>query len=76
VAGVEGHPGTGFYVERSGGDHTHAGQGERVREAYEAARTWAAVHLDQWAATARAEGLAVKTLLRTGIAHEDIVATA
>jgi nucleotide-binding universal stress UspA family protein len=50
--------------------------GERVREAYAAARTWAAEHLDQWAATARTEGLAVKTLLRTGIAHEDIVATA
>ena len=50
--------------------------GERVREAYAAARTWAVEHLDQWAATARGEGLAVKTLMRTGIAHEDIVAAA
>ena len=47
-----------------------------MREAYAAARTWAVEHLDQWAATARGEGLAVKTLMRTGIAHEDIVATA
>ena len=49
---------------------------ERVREAHGAARTWAVEPLDQWAATARGEGLAVKTLVRTGIAHEDIVATA
>jgi nucleotide-binding universal stress UspA family protein len=50
--------------------------GERVREAYAAARTWAAEHLEQWAATARSEGLAVKTLLRTGVPHADIVETA
>jgi nucleotide-binding universal stress UspA family protein len=50
--------------------------GERVREAYDAVRTWAAERLDQWAATARAEGVAVKPLLRTGVAHEEIVTIA
>ena len=49
---------------------------ERVREAYAAARTWAADNLDRWAAAARAEGIDVKTLLRTGVPHEEIVATA
>ena len=50
--------------------------GERVSEVFAAARAWIAEHLDQWAAAARGEGLAVKTLLRTGVPHEDIVATA
>ena len=50
--------------------------GERIREAYEAARTWITNQLEQWAAAARAEGLAVKTLLRTGVPHEVIVETA
>ncbi len=50
--------------------------GERVSEVFAAARAWVAEHLGQWAAAARAEGLAVKTLLRTGVPHEDIVATA
>jgi len=50
--------------------------GERIHEAYAAARTWAAEQLEQWAVTARAEGVGVKTLLRTGIAHDEIVATA
>ncbi len=50
--------------------------GERVSEVFAAARAWVAAHLGQWAAAARAEGLAVKTLLRTGVPHEDIVATA
>jgi len=50
--------------------------GERIHEAYAAARTWAAEQLEQWAATGRAEGVGVKTLLRTGIPHDEIVATA
>jgi nucleotide-binding universal stress UspA family protein len=50
--------------------------GERIREAYEEARTWAANQLEQWAATARAEGLGVKTLLQTGVPHGVIVETA
>lgn len=50
--------------------------GERIREAYEAARTWAGNQLEQWAAAARAEGLAVKTLLSTGVPHGVIVETA
>lgn len=49
--------------------------GERIREAYAAARTWVGDQLEQWAATARAEGLGVKTLLRTGTPQDEIVAT-
>jgi nucleotide-binding universal stress UspA family protein len=50
--------------------------GDRVREVYSASRTWAADQLEKWAATARAEGLPVKTLVRTGIPHDEIVRTA
>jgi nucleotide-binding universal stress UspA family protein len=50
--------------------------GERVREVYSVGRTWAADQLEKWATPARAEGLVVKTLLRTGIPHEEIVQTA
>jgi nucleotide-binding universal stress UspA family protein len=50
--------------------------GERVREAYAAVRTWAADQLEGWAARARAEGVEVKTVLRTGTPHDEIVAAA
>jgi nucleotide-binding universal stress UspA family protein len=50
--------------------------GERVREVYSVGRTWAADQLERWAAAARAEGIVVKTLVRTGIAHDEIVQTA
>lgn len=50
--------------------------GERIREAYSGARTWAADQLEKLAAEARADGITVKTLTRTGIPHDEIVATA
>jgi nucleotide-binding universal stress UspA family protein len=50
--------------------------GDRVREAYSAARLWVEDQLEQWAATARAEGVGVKTLLRTGVPHEHIAEAA
>jgi nucleotide-binding universal stress UspA family protein len=48
---------------------------ERVREAYAAGRQWVEEQLTRWAATASQEGLTVKTLLRPGVPHEEIVAT-
>lgn len=50
--------------------------GERIREAYAVARTWTAEQLEKLAAEARAEGITVKTLMRTGVPHDAIVATA
>ena len=50
--------------------------GERIREAYAAARTWTAEQLEKLAAEARAEGITVKTLTRTGVPHDEIVAAA
>jgi nucleotide-binding universal stress UspA family protein len=49
---------------------------ERVREAYAAGRKWVEEQLALWAANAQQEGLAVKTLLRPGVPHEEIVAAA
>ncbi len=48
---------------------------ERVREAYAAGRQWVEEQLTRWAATASQEGLTVKTLVRPGVPHEEIVAT-
>jgi nucleotide-binding universal stress UspA family protein len=48
---------------------------ERVREAYAAGRQWVQEQLARWAATAEGEGLTVKTLLRSGVPYEEIVAT-
>jgi nucleotide-binding universal stress UspA family protein len=50
--------------------------GERIREVYASARTWVAEQLERWAAVARAEGIGVKTLVQTGIPHQDIVTAA
>jgi len=50
--------------------------GGRIREVYAAGRTWASEQLERWGAMAMAGGLRVKTLLHTGVSHEDIVATA
>jgi nucleotide-binding universal stress UspA family protein len=50
--------------------------GERIREVYGAVRTWTAEQLERWAEEARGEGVGVKTLVRTGVPHDEIVATA
>ena len=49
---------------------------ERVREAYVASRQWVEQQLARWSGTAQQEGLAVKPLVRPGVPHEEIVATA
>jgi universal stress protein A len=47
-----------------------------VREVFAAARKWATATLEERTATIRDHGLAVRWLLRTGVAHEEIVKTA
>jgi nucleotide-binding universal stress UspA family protein len=49
---------------------------DRIREVYASGRAWVQEQLREWEATARAEGLAAKTRLRTGVAHEEIVTAA
>ena len=49
---------------------------DRVREVYATARTWGADMLERWASDARAKGLTVRTVLRTGAPHDEIVALA
>jgi len=49
---------------------------ERVREVYASGRKWVEDQLARWQANAQQEGLTVKTLLRAGVAHEEIVAAA
>jgi nucleotide-binding universal stress UspA family protein len=49
---------------------------ERVREVYASGRKWVEDQLARWQANAQQEGLTVKTLLRVGVAHEEIVAAA
>ena len=48
----------------------------RVREVFAAARTWVETSLEAWVGKARAEGLRARSALRTGLAHEEIVALA
>jgi nucleotide-binding universal stress UspA family protein len=48
----------------------------QVREVYASGRRWVEEQLGRWADAARARGIAVKTLLQEGAAHEAIVATA
>lgn len=48
----------------------------RVAEVYESGRQWAEKSLEEWASAARAEGLTVRTVLRTGAPHREIVALA
>ena len=45
-------------------------------EIYAQGRAWVEEQLARWAATASHEGLTVKTLLRDGVAHHEIVAAA
>jgi nucleotide-binding universal stress UspA family protein len=47
-----------------------------VRQVYEGARKWAEGALEDWVAKARAEGLSARAALRTGVAHQEIVALA
>ena len=47
-----------------------------VREVYEGARKWAEGTLEHWVAQARAEGLSARAALRSGVAHQEIVALA
>ena len=49
---------------------------DRVREVYASGRKWVEEQLARWAANARPGGLTVKTLLRPGVAHDEIVAAA
>jgi len=49
---------------------------DQVREVYASARKWADETLGRWAEEARAKGLTVRTVLRTGSPHEEIVALA
>jgi nucleotide-binding universal stress UspA family protein len=49
---------------------------ERSREFYRAARTWVEEQLEQWAAAARGAGLKVRTAVRTGAPHREIVTAA
>lgn len=46
----------------------------QVREAYAAGRAWVEKQLAAWAAGAQQDGLAARTLLRSGVAHEEVVA--
>ena len=48
----------------------------KVREVFEAARSFADAALEEWAAKARAEGLAARAALRSGVAYQEIVALA
>jgi nucleotide-binding universal stress UspA family protein len=50
--------------------------GDRVREFYAGVRKWAEDRLDQWATTARAAGFSVRTDIRSGVPHQEIVAVA
>jgi len=48
----------------------------KVREVFEAARSFADAALEEWAAKARAEGLSARAALRSGVAYQEIVALA
>jgi nucleotide-binding universal stress UspA family protein len=49
---------------------------DRVRELMQSVRQWADEQLEQWGGSARAAGLVVRTEIRTGAAHRQIVAAA
>ena len=50
--------------------------GEGVPGVYEKSERWVEDTLATWAGAARAQGVSVRTLVRTGTAHEEIVALA
>ena len=45
-------------------------------DVYENAERWVEETLSRWAGSARAQNIAVRTIVRTGTAHEEIVAVA
>lgn len=49
---------------------------ESASKIEEAARKWAAASLEDWVAKARADGLKVRSALRTGVPYDEIVALA
>ena len=48
----------------------------KVREVFEAARSFADAALQEWVAKARAEGLSARAALRSGVAYQEIVTLA
>jgi len=48
----------------------------KVRDVFEAARSFANTALEEWVAKARAGGLSARAALRSGIAYQEIVALA
>jgi nucleotide-binding universal stress UspA family protein len=46
---------------------------EKTRRVYDAARKWAEESIEHWAGAARAKGLKVRTVLRTGVPYREIV---
>ena len=48
----------------------------KVREVFEAARSFADASLQEWVAKARAEGLSARAALRSGVAYQEIVTLA
>ena len=48
----------------------------KVREVFEAARSFGEQTLEEWVAKARSEGLPARAALRTGVAYREIVALA
>lgn len=49
---------------------------ERVRDIYAAGRLWVQDQLERRAVAARCTGLIARTLIRSGVAHQEIVAAA
>lgn len=49
---------------------------EHVRSVYESGRQWVTTRLEEWARQAHAEGRSVRTALREGVPHDEIVALA
>jgi nucleotide-binding universal stress UspA family protein len=49
---------------------------ERIRDVYATGRVWVQDQLERRAVAARATGLVARTLVRTGVAHLEIVAAA
>ena len=50
--------------------------GAGTADVYEKSERWVEETLSTWAGAARAQGVSVRTLIRTGTAHEEIVAVA
>jgi nucleotide-binding universal stress UspA family protein len=56
--------------------HGEPGPGDDTAGVYEQAERWVEDTLARWASAARERGIAVRTIVRTGTAHEEIVALA